>query len=61
MEIMEYQVVMDRIQEIEHEQLSWLDYVCDKIDCMVDEQKDKIRERMLQLYEEKDNLIEVKF
>lgn len=32
----ECQVVMARIKEIEQEQLSCLDYVCDKIDFIVD-------------------------
>lgn len=54
----EYQVIMARIQEIEQEQLSSLDYVCDKIDYMVDAQKENVQERMLQLLEEKNRLIE---
>lgn len=58
MDKLEYQVVMDRIRKIEQEQLHCLDYVCDKINLMVDAQKENVKERMLQLWEEKDKLIE---
>lgn len=43
----EYQVIMARIQEIEQDQLSCLDYVCDKIDFIVDVQKNNIRSKVL--------------
>lgn len=58
MEKYKYQVIMYRIQKIEQDQLSCLDYVCDKIDFMVDVQKENVWERMMQLGEEKDKLIE---
>lgn len=53
MDKLEYQVIMARIKGIEQERLCWLDYICNKIDFLVDIQKDNIRERMLQLKEEK--------
>lgn len=52
----EYQVVMLKIQEIEQEQLSWMEYVCDKLDYMVDVQKENVRARMQQLWKEKKTL-----
>lgn len=49
MEKYEYQVVMAKIHEIEKEQLQWMDYVCNKVNYMVDVQKENVSERMLQL------------
>jgi hypothetical protein len=57
LDLNEKQVISDRIYEIEQEQLSWLGYVCDKIDVMVDEQRAHVQERMLQLREEKEKLL----
>lgn len=56
MDKLEYQVVMHRIQEIEQEQLSTLDYVCKCMDYMADVKKENIRERMLRPQKEKNKL-----
>jgi hypothetical protein len=59
MDMYEKQVIIDRICEIELEQLSWLEYVCNKFDVMVDEQKDIVHDRMLQLRVEKEKLLNI--
>lgn len=54
----EYQVIVHRIQEIGQEQLSCLDYICDRIDYIVDEQRENVRGKMMKLLEEKFKLLE---
>lgn len=58
MEIFEYQVIMARIKEIEQEQLQWVDYVDKNVDYIIDVQRENVRDRMLQLREEKEKLYE---
>lgn len=58
MEILEYQVVMERIQEIEQEQLARLYYICRYLEDNFDFNKEAAREKMLQLQEEKQKLFD---
>ena len=59
MEILEYQVIMARINEIEQEQLRYLDCVCKYMDCGIDVQKDNARDRMLKLREDKESCLSI--
>lgn len=58
MDMYEYQVIIDRIKEIENEQLQWLNYISESLDNLVDVQKENVMERMLQLRDEWDKLQE---
>lgn len=51
---------MARIQKIKQEQPSWMEYLSNGLDWLVDVQKENAEDRMLQLREEKNKLYEHK-